>query len=80
MRPRQGTPPLPFRARPNRHGTDSLRRNSDYAPIGVAAAFLAAATKATVWELDPAEAYDLLGEFDVIEAAITLALIEQWTE
>lgn len=78
MRPKQGTPPLPFRTRPNRHGTDSLRRNSDYAPLPVAAALLAVATKATVWELDPHEVHDLLGEWDVIEASITLALAEQW--
>lgn len=80
LRPKAGPAPAPFRSRQNRHGSMALRRNSDFAPITVAAAFLACASKATVWELDESEVRDFEAYWDVIEASITLQLIDDLFE
>lgn len=79
LRPRAGPAPLPFRSRQNRHGNLALRRNSDFAPLTVAAAFLACATKATVWLLDESEARDYVAFWSVIEVSITDALVDALT-
>lgn len=61
--------------KPNRHGKLMLRRNSDYAPLEVVDAFLAAVDAATITVPDPLDLADALAEWERIslEEVLTAA-------